>query len=215
MKHTLPMTTEMTRAILNTRVGSWPPAPIDPEKPTKGRTMRVMKPQPENDGNAISWRRRGDWHLYVGMKKEAVLDDLASYAPHQPGDVVGFKEAIERGPWGHAFYVSDGLLCLTPGRNPTSKVVDWTWKPAKLPGLHMPHNLIRLTGEVLRVTVARPCDLGPDAIQNEGCPPFVGLAHGIGDAQRIWWENLLHSQNPKDPDIMTRWCWVYEFVRRS
>jgi hypothetical protein len=37
--------TPMVEAILNTKPGVWPPSAIDPQKPYKSMTRRVIKPQ--------------------------------------------------------------------------------------------------------------------------------------------------------------------------
>jgi hypothetical protein len=41
----------MIRSILNTKPGMLPPQPIDPEKPIKWQTRRVIKPQPDDIQN--------------------------------------------------------------------------------------------------------------------------------------------------------------------
>jgi hypothetical protein len=42
--------TPMVKVLLNTKPNTWPPEPIDPSKPYKWMTQRVLKPQPREIG---------------------------------------------------------------------------------------------------------------------------------------------------------------------
>lgn len=84
--------TPMVQALLNTKPGTWPPEPIDPSKPCKGVTRRVIKPQPnaeaeykstnEFSGVVTFWDSLGygsdNWHDYK--------------PPYRMGDVLYVRE---------------------------------------------------------------------------------------------------------------------------
>jgi hypothetical protein len=48
-EHPILFSAPMVQVLLNTKPNTWPAEPIDPSKPFKWMTRRMMKPQPEKE----------------------------------------------------------------------------------------------------------------------------------------------------------------------
>lgn len=109
----------MILALLNTRPNTWPPEPIDPSKPCKGVTRRIMKEQPPDGWGGVS-----------------CLAALAKHAPFQPGDGIWCREALYCSFERSAYYRADNYFALPSG--------SWRWQNSGIPPRFMPKEACRL-----------------------------------------------------------------------
>ena len=94
-EHPILFSGPMVRAILNCQPGVWPAEPIDPTKPWKWQTRRIVRPRDPSwtystiddgdDGVPWLWEAAdtGDWHR-------------ATCTCGQPGDLLWVRETISR-----------------------------------------------------------------------------------------------------------------------
>jgi hypothetical protein len=164
----------MVRALLNTRPNVWPAEPIDPAKPFKWQTRRVVKPQPTRIINARSWDAEvGDVVIYQGEpvrlcesrgRHKSAAGELT---PHRlpcpfgaPGDRLWVREC-----WADP----DHDVTFTPvyradSADPHPFRKNQRWRSP----IHMPRWASRLTLEVVSVRVERVQDISEDDAIAEG-----------------------------------------------
>ena len=99
---------EMVRALLNTKPGTWPAEPIDPSKPFKWQTRRIIKPGKSQDwltpkvlGEVVQMVDRGDgwWAMSVDDRPPGPHGTCPGHigsvrAPYQVGDILWVRESM-------------------------------------------------------------------------------------------------------------------------
>lgn len=149
---------ELVAAIRNSEIGTFPPVAIDPSKPTKGMTRRVMKPQPPEDTPDIHYRLatiiesstpadvgKCKWQGMHKTEDWNILDpNQPTFSfPLQPGDIAYIREVFyQYGYWfRHGLtkkgnpkwsFVPEDEEILYQNKPP---VVYWSSRDAKDPGI--------------------------------------------------------------------------------
>jgi hypothetical protein len=160
----------MVEALLNTKPGVWPAESVDPDRPYKCQTRRIVKPQPVSAaGDTYSWK--GD---IQGPK--TLLLTLLKHAPCETGDILWVRETFNVNPkyknveCGHCkackdtkedyiyratFPVNEEGITYYPCRG---------WKPS----IYMPREAARLFLEVKDVRAERLQEMVFNDIEKEG-----------------------------------------------
>ncbi len=210
----IPFSTPLVRAILNTQPGVWPAEPIDPAKPFKWQTRRLVRTQPaypesyqgyrvEMVGNCARW-------FLPGATEPANL----WHSPYHPGDVLRVNEALR--PSGSRIVVYDQDRCPA-WRDGES--VTWPWKVSALAARYMPRWAARRWLEVKRVRVERLEQISEEDARAEGLAltpcthPDCGPGTRCGsDSYRgefaVTW-NKLHEDHPWGSGV---WVFAYDFM---
>jgi hypothetical protein len=201
----------MVKVILNTKPGVWPAEPIDPDKPIKSMTRRVIKTPP------CEIHEHGD--SVTVTKPRKFKDEDARFYPYEPysvGDILWVRETWLKIPWYYEdggeeshkyFYRADGEI---KNQSDLDEEFD-KWRPS----IFMPREAARIFLEVKEVGVERLQDITWENAKMEGTDPhgtdrFVGqyiknfkcVWDSINEKRGYSWEN-----NP--------WVWVYEFMRKE
>lgn len=152
------------------------------EQPGSGKTQtrRVAKFVTENRG--------GLFHIHnahggvIGASDAKVIAYGPDHAPYQVGDRLWVRESLERANDEAIGYPADGAwLPNTP----------WRWQRHKLPSIHMPRGLSRLTLIVTDVRVQRLQEISEEDAIAEGIDK--DYAAGLVG---IWgWRDYLHNPN--------------------
>jgi hypothetical protein len=163
----------MVEALLNTKPNTWPPEPIDPSKPHKWQTRRVVKPRykPGEIGFEVS---RGMAALYILNEEEHIVRE--ENPPHMSGDILWVREK-----W-HVSAIGCGggqdMVIIAYAAGGESKMMDvsperalyFSGKGLERSPLFMPHDAARITLEVKNVRIERLQDIKSDDVKAEGRP---------------------------------------------
>jgi hypothetical protein len=213
---------KMIHAILNTKPNIWPAEPIDPSKPFKWVTRRVVKPQPENPSRLIiEYGKLKD--IWRGAEMIWQSETLGK-PPYREGDVLWVRETFTKSPEGDYIYRADPIFdgC---GKGD----IPWKWTSP----LFLPREATRLFLEVKNIRVERVQDITEEDSRAEGVLPINPLSlqqipnslivpggkykkgyilyHSYRAAFYKLWESLnakrgyFWESNP--------WVYVYEFMR--
>lgn len=187
--------TPMVLALLNTKPGTWPPEPIEPGKPFKWQTRRVVKPAKRNyegfrqgnglwiDGYGTEEHSNGHIKDYsvssVWQRKDYYIKD---FAPYKPGDILWVRET-----W--ASYCDEcesnqgegyeDATCAFGDCNRYAYKADndgcpgGKWRPS----IHMPREAARLFLTVKDVQIERLQDITEDDAKAEGVSAFIEFAN--------------------------------------
>lgn len=126
----------------------------------KTQTRRII-PQPEMTayGWNVPWQVGGGCVFSAEIGDAALATELLNGVRWQASDVLWCREAIERANGEAVGYPADGAwLPNTP----------WIWRRSKLPAIHMPRTISRLTLTVEEVRVERLQDIDRDGAKAEG-----------------------------------------------
>ena len=171
----------------------------------KTQTRRVLKEQPAagvgpwpiarvpGGPRVFEWRSKFGRHVgYVRL-------------PYAPGDRLWVCEQT----WKHR---------QTAEYRHTDKASDASWHEAgwkKVPGVHMPRHMCRITLEVTGVRVERLQDISEADAKAEGCGLLLGNgadanlgARAVSEYSRLW-----DSINDGESWAANPWVWVIEFKR--
>jgi len=198
--------TQDVKALLNTKPGTWPAEPIDPGRPCKSQTRRVVKDPPCRLEAQSSYRYDGtfddDGCHYVeklmpnGEPTEKYFN--IGKAPYQVGDKLWVRETFYDGDMqGKMIYRADGEYDC-----------DGVWKSS----IHMPRYAARLFLEVREVRVERLQDITEaDAIvERTLAAPLNKWDKSLSaDIFAALWNAI----NGKGAWESNPWVWVYEFMR--
>lgn len=233
---------EMVRALLNTKPGTWPPEPIEPSKPSKWQTRRIVKPAksqdwltPEALGEVVQMVDRGEgwWAMSVDDRPPGPHGTCPGHigsvrAPYQVGDILWVRETILYGDASQAWsYAADGLALDARDR----------LKHKPCPSLFMPRWAIRITLEVMEVRCQRVQDITEGDAIAEGtpkpgwnvpmdaiwCPKCKGqglidlgpteVDCGECDTHVKLFRNLWGGINGLESWPASPWVWAYSFRR--
>lgn len=197
----IPFNEEMVRAILNTKPGVWPAEAIDPSKPWKWQTRRLMKPQPAFEKDGCVWypkepksmRSKENGLIYANEKHflKGVGIDFAPYGP--VGRQLWVRESYCRPDFGDLRnkdlrlkvkcfeYLTEMDVERFPiGGNYTPRKRDFKWHSARF----MPREASRIDLKVMNVYAHRIQSISEFDIIGEGCPPEYLL--GINWFRPLW-----------------------------
>ena len=185
-EHPILFSTLMVRALLNTKPNTWPAKPIDPEKPFKSMTRRLIKPQPDKDEPNIVYT------TIEGFQTAPPGEEM--WVQTEEGESVQLKPKYEKGDliwvretWTNFhdayWYKAD----IPESVIPLMEAQDEKWHPS----IHMPREAARLFLEVKSVRIERLQDISEkDA-----------LAEGVG----LYWLKNWIKKNYQEPDEHARW----------
>ena len=189
--------TGLIPAIQNLKPNTWPPEPIDPGKPWKYMTRRVIKPQPQR------FFEVNEEPLYL-YDVEWNLGSI--YPKYQPGDILWVRET-----WGVPISLAGDIIYKADFVDRKAPLADGEkWRPS----IFMPKEAARLWLEVKNVRVERLQNITADDIRAEGTPDTPHDSNCL-IAERQSFIDFWDSINAKRgyPWKNNDWVWVYEFMR--
>jgi hypothetical protein len=127
-----------------------------------------------------------------------------------PGDLLWVREAIvcqsinKRPPpyeddVATAVYAADGSPC------PLDR---WPWQRYRLPGIHMPYGLRRITLEVTDVRAQRLQDISEEDARAEGVDEIKAKVPTARDAFHLLWDDI---NDARAPWVVNPWVWCLTF----
>jgi hypothetical protein len=181
--------TPMVQALLNTKPNTWPAEPIDPDKPYKWMTRRVIKPQPIEVGEFLAWQQE--------RKK------------YQRGDILWVRETFTKTPDGEYIYRADPIF-NGMGKGDFS----WSWTPS----IFMPREASRLSLKVKGVRVERIQDITEENARAEGVFPGKCTGCGACSGSDCYdpirhFENLWDTSKRGYSWDSNPYVWVYDLMR--
>ena len=207
--------TEMAKALLNTKPDVWPAEPIDDSKPFKSQTRRVIKPRYRENESGFEVAT----HIKSGYMSIHILNEEGGYSrdydpPYDVGDILWVRETYLKLSKEH--YMGYSWYAYKATTDSESEDVRkeyikhgylYQWKPS----IHMPHEAARIFLEVKSVRVRRLQEIDTVSCVLEGVefgnawtanakPTFIKLWESTNAKRGYSWE-----ANP--------WVWVYEFMR--
>jgi hypothetical protein len=207
--------TELIPAIQNLKPGTWPPEPIDPGKPWKWQTRRIIKPQPQR------FFEVNEEPLYL-YDVEWNLGSI--YPKYQPGDILWVRETWQKNYWNEAMVPNKYAYKASPETwiyfSEEEKRLEKKWRSPRF----MPKAAARLWLEVKNVRVERLQEITEDDAVAEGCGKRCNCNriacescyntgweyHPIQDFMELW--DTLYAKRGH-PWENNDWVFVYEFTR--
>jgi hypothetical protein len=189
--------TDMGKALLNTRQNTWPAEPIDPDKPYKWMTRRIVNPQPVEVGEFLAWQQE------IGIK-------------YQKGDILWVRETFTKTKDDKYIYRADPMFddC---GKGDFA----WSWTSP----IFLPRTAARIFLEVKNVRIERIQEITDEDAKAEGifrelCVSVADCGHDCGGCESgapysLHFKRLWDHLNAKRgyPWDSNPWVWVYEFMR--
>jgi hypothetical protein len=219
----------MILALLNTKPGTWPAEPVNPSKPCKSMTRRVINPQPtperggESEFDASFW----SWKKYECED----VENMKYLAPFKDGDVLWVRES-----WTCVDKDSVIMKALISYEDGTLKWVQFNdidryekcvkYYGKKRPSIFLQREAARLFLEVKSVRVERVQDITEKDAKAEGIDRthrmmmYAAVAHAnLHDIERVYrdefkllWDELnAHRKGASWND--NPFIFVYEFMR--
>jgi hypothetical protein len=177
----------------------------------KSMTRRVIKPQPERDGNM--WRlKTAIWPLSnISLPVTYTDDPLYFIAPHLHGDVLWVRET-----WKVDASDLEGDSYVYRADDEKEKYPNnlLLWRPS----IFMPREAARIFLRVTDVRVERLQEITPEDARREGCEGFLHINPLFGCAETIKnFQNLWDGINAKRGYAWSTnpWVWAYSFERIS
>ena len=205
---------EMIRALLNTKVGSWPPEPIslNPGLPFKWQTRRPVKWVPIEPGLNLSALSLEIGHPFTGQPKSGWClyskggacwnqRTEALFPKWKKGDHLWVKETC--GP-------CDGGICYRASEGPNVKPDGGKWCPS----IFMCREFSRIELEVMQDPVPeRVLNISEKDAKAEGVAyptmPFQGDPYRL--SFRLLWDSI-HGKYPSS-FLAGLWVWKLSFKR--
>lgn len=186
MRH-IPMlfSTEMVRAILDGK---------------KTQTRRMVKPQPDDEGNIAATTNRGE-PVKLNVHERGL-------GPCAPGDVLWVRETWATVTKGVGFSAYDEYIYRLDYRGEAPD----RWRPS----IHMPKAAARIFLRVTDVRVGRVRDISREDMYAEGVPEEKTVGDTTGRAvyplafARLW-DSL--AKRDEDKWAANPWVWVIEFEK--
>jgi len=208
-------------ALANMVKGAWPAKPIDPSKPFKWQTRRLVrwglvgKVDPNFCQTAhVALCDEGGW-VWASCEPTPAMRAGAGYLPrYQPGEVLAVGEKLVHFDCGTPVrYAADGVPVMRDGETPDA----WPWKNDVLPSRYMPLWAARMWVQVMAVRVEQLQEITEGGACAEGVVPYVteldypGVIEqrisSYGPAFRELWEEI---HGTWDGNL---WVEVYEIMR--
>jgi hypothetical protein len=204
--------------ILNTKPVVWPAEPVDPAKPFKWMTRRVVKPQPDCDGiwNHTEFPMSVDSELSGWWGETNDTGEHHHYSLPEKGDIFWVREKWrqiwpELWEWPKADYYANSILGIDKDKA--------HWKSSRF----MPRWAARLFLEVKDVRVERLQDISEKDARAEGIKGKYmgysrdllsdGIIHEYDNVEQFMdlWDAL--NARRGYPWESNPWVYVYEFMR--
>jgi hypothetical protein len=209
----------MVQALLNTKPNTWPAEPIDPDKPYKSMTRRIVKvkklPSP-NSKKKIKADTPGLWLIPLNGKPTPTY----SIAPFQKGDILWVREtwhvtAVSNRIVFFGYKAEGSLIYETTDTAFLTKMAGMArWRPS----IFLPREAARIFLEVKGVRIERLQDINPEDAEAEGVKvadydlgPYAKTEDYYSWAFQCLWNGLNAKRGyswESNP-----WVWVYEFMR--
>jgi hypothetical protein len=179
--------TPMVQTIQNTKPGTWPAEPIDPSKPYKCMTRRVLVPQPDMEQGVIHDHTRFPMSLDSDMS--GFWGVLPNGEDHRWGKIpdVGtllwVRETFTKTKDGAYIYRADPIF---DGCTKGDFAWDWT-SP-----IFMPREASRINLEVKRVRIERVQDITPENVLDEGI--YLEPPSGADPKRPENWDKMTERQ---------------------
>jgi hypothetical protein len=145
-------------AIKNTKPGVWPAEPIDPSKPFKWMTRRVVKPQPDDKGDRLIVEYGKLKRIWQGFRMIWDAETLGK-PPHQIGNRFWVRETWLKADDGFHYRVD-----ATPESERLRRDYGYKWYSP----IFMPREASRIVLEVKNVRIERLQDITEDDARAEG-----------------------------------------------
>ena len=197
-------------AILNLKPNVWPPEPIDPGKPWKWQTRRIVKDDIVNgfdidiDGKVIAYIDQATGDSY---KPEEIC-------PYPPGTRLWVRETWQKNYWNEAMVPNKYAYKASPETwiyfSEEEKRLEKKWRPS----IHMPREAARIFLRVKTVRVERLQDITEEQAVKEGAKAY-GPNNCSGTSARIAFAEIW-DRTTRDNSYEWRknpWVWVIEFER--
>lgn len=209
--------TPLIPAIQNLKPNTWPPEPIDPRKPFKWKSRRVIKPQPPShtyNGTPYTGYQKTTLPGKQGYDLTAFCDNplYIGECPYPPGTILWVKETwCDAGVFGFAYRATDTLPVGVKG-----------WCSPRF----MPKRAARLFLEVQDVRVEKLQEITEEDAKAEGIrwtkegPLHAHLYDAELDAYlnfptakevfKYLWNSIYGKKYPWESNP---WVWVISFER--
>lgn len=222
----------MIRAIQNTKPGVWPAEPIDPAKPFKSQTRRIVKPAksqdwltPEALGSVVQMVDRGDgwWAMSVDARPPGPHGTCPGHigsarCPYQVGDIPWVRETLKRGSDGWLYAADDAPVMVAASDQ--SAMLAWAHHKEQdhCVSIHMPRWACRFRLEVMDVRAQRLHDITEEDAKAEGCMEEpcgddAGVFSGGYWTAKLAFDMLWEEINGKGSWGANPWVWAYTFKR--
>ncbi|MBU6231568.1 hypothetical protein KGP36_02775 [Patescibacteria group bacterium] len=197
---------EMVRALLNTKVGSWPAEPINPDLPFKWQTRRPVKDQ------IVHRLINGNDGLYYDA--DCIHPGREIPCKWRKGDVLWVKETfgVHKGcPARKISNIGPGWICYQAdggGMCPPSLIKRWR------PSIFMPRRFHRIALELMEdPEPQRVNEISEQDAKAEGVlyptQPFSGDPYRL--SFRLLWDSI-HGKYPSS-FLSAPWVWKLSFKR--
>jgi hypothetical protein len=210
----------MVKALLNTQPNIWPAEAVDPGKPYKRMTRRVIKPRYKTGEAGFELSRQSLNIRIVDEEGMTVREDGPAF---WPGDILWVREAFKAMPRnkllnlppsvGEDGWWTHGGLDYCYRADDTSNNPDNKWHPS----IFMPREAARLFLEVKAVRIERLQEISPEDAEGEGVDitgydlgPYAKTGDYYTWAYQCLWNDINGKKYPWDSNP---WVWVYEFMR--
>jgi hypothetical protein len=210
-------------AIQNLKPGTWPPEPIDPGKPWKWQTRRIVKDDIVNgfdidiDGKVIAYIDQATGDSY---KPEEIC-------PYPPGTRLWVRETWQKNYWNEAMIPNKYAYKASPETwiyfSEEEKRLKKKWRSPRF----MPKAAARLWLEVKSARVERLQNINHEDAIAEGTLQWICEEHKSGSyfdnamrgaacakperAFALLWDSINAKRGY--PWENNPWVWVYEFMR--
>jgi hypothetical protein len=216
--------TPMVKAILNTNPGIWPAEPVDPDRPYKWMTRRIIKPQPDKDDPCVNYTTIEGYQTAPEYAEKIWAqteqgESLELKPRYEVGDILWVRETFTKTNEGEYIYRSDPMFDGM-GKGDFS----WSWTSP----LFLPREAARIFLEVKSVRIERIQEISYDDMAAEGISfednedfnmaehyQIGGSPIQGGSPERFAYASLWDGLNAKRgyPWDGNPWVWVYEFMR--
>jgi hypothetical protein len=189
------MSTQSAWGIQNTKPGVWPAEPIDPDRPCKSMTRRVVKGPPCTDINGCV-NINGFW-LIPERDRDHAFDAIAPFCVE---DILWVRETFTKTKDGEYIYRSDPMF-----HGMDNGDFAWSWTSP----LFLPRKASRIFLEVKYVRIERLQDITEEDANAEG----ISRNYGHEAVFHFWqlWDTLNAKRGY--PWERNPWVYVYEFMR--
>lgn len=211
--------TPLIPAIQNLKPGTWPPEPIDPGKPWKWQTRRIIKPQPFSDDIYGP-----EWYLPVIINKDGeetegkpiygIYDGDGEWGikcPYPPGTRLWVRETWQKNYWNEAMIPNKYAYKASPETwiyfSEEEKRLKKKWRSPRF----MPKAAARLWLEVKNVRVERIKEISNEDILAEGINDLGSYGANYDYFANEIWDSI--NAKRSYPWRSNPWVWVYEFMR--
>jgi len=193
--------TPMVRALLNTKPGVWPAEPIDPGKPCKSMTRRIIKPRYRRNESGFKVATGKNGRSIMILNEEGG-DSRYYNPPYDVGDILWVRETFTPVNDGSYLHRADPRY---DGCGPGD--FGWKWSSPRF----MPREAARIFLEVKSVRIERLNEVSEEDATAEGVGINLRTSFRKDEFPHLW-----DSINGKKKGCSwedSPWVFVYEFMR--